>query len=111
MIGLIISALTAYSGGLFWASTAREVVGGLSDCFVVSGTLLSGVGGLLWISGRGGFDMLFYGAASLVAGKRREGFYEYRTRQEKKRAEYHRTLLVGVVFLFIGMILCACYCL
>lgn len=108
MIGLIISAFAAYSGGLLSASTAREVVVGLSDCFTVSGTLLSGVGGLLWIAEHGVFDMLFYGAASLIGTGKREGFLEYRTRQEKKRAEYRRTLLVGVIFLFIGIILCIC---
>ncbi|MBQ8552291.1 MAG: DUF3899 domain-containing protein [Clostridia bacterium] len=108
-VGLAISALAAYSGGVLEGGSVRELVGGLSDCFVVSGTLFAGVGGLIWIAGLGGFDMLGYTAASLIGRNKREGYYEYRIRNEKKRAEYRRTLSVGIAFLGVGAVLCFIY--
>ena len=96
----ITAAVAVYQGlapGLGAALTCRF----LSDGFFVSGLLLTGFGGLVWVSTTGFFDIFSYGFKSLLVlfspmkkPHEHEKFYEYKLAKDAKRGKPQYSLLV-----------------
>ncbi len=109
-IWVITPLFFGFCTGIVYSSDIRELIGRISDCFFASGMMLSGVGVLLFASGRGLFDMFGYGMKKLIgtgSGEHQtEDFLAYRSRKRKKRTAYSRTLFAGVVFIGISVIGC-----
>ena len=113
VIGALITLLCAWLRGLFKGDGASDVRFILSDSFLVSGVLLAGVGGLMFSSARGTFDMFSYGVKMFFVPFRRNmrpedrfarDFFEYREekRQKSARREYLYLILVGAFYLLLS---------
>ena len=110
-IGLAVALGLMASGGLFAGvlSTAGAMMV-LSDAFFVPGTVLTGVGLLVFIAGEGGFDIFAYSVKLLkdvcFHNKwERESFHDYKRRKaDQGKARIDFILVVGVVFLVIAAV-------
>ncbi len=76
--------------GLFESTDAKTVFGILCDGFTFPGVLLTGVGGLKWISTTGFFDIWGYGGKTLldhlhVHKTEFEHYYDYKQRRAAER--------------------------
>lgn len=96
----------------------RDAIGATADCFTVPGVILSGIGGLSYILGRGGFDTLCYsffgyGLHNLLPVREKErsaSLYEYKRKKEEQRKGWRPfSLLPGLVSLLVGAVLTAIY--
>ena len=73
----------------------------LADAFTIPGVVMIMAGLLVWVTSRGGFDMISYGLLrakdSLIPGSKHSGeqYYDYKVRQDKKRPK-------GYSFMFIS---------
>lgn len=99
-------------------ANATEVIGKIGNCFTVPGVLLSGIGGLSYISYLGGFDSLAYAFSNFGLHniwvkrqpERYKSFYEYKEAKNKKGRKWlPKTLSVGLVSLGIGLIFTVIY--
>ena len=108
-IGGGLFLLTALREGLFFATGTRSFFGILSDCFVVPGGILLGIGLLSFTASEGFFDMLTYSAYSLIKPGEYEDFFEYKCRRSEKCIRYKGTVLIGLCFFAIGAIFLAIY--
>ena len=110
---VVVLALYALSFELFSAENMEELFKDLSDCFVVTGILLSGVGAISWAGTEGAFDMLAYGCKTFLglfstsySKKLPKSFYDYKQeRMEKNRPWLKQTLVVGLIVLAVGLML------
>ena len=85
----------------------------LSDAFFVPGALIFCVGMMIFVAGKGSFDGLAY---SLQFAKREllrflpqmrdkmETFADYKARKAKKKTPYRYLLVVGGVYLLLGLL-------
>ena len=110
---VVVLVLYALSFELFSAENMEELFKDLSDCFVVTGILLSGVGAISWAGTEGAFDMLAYGCKTFLglfstsySKKLPKSFYDYKQeRMEKNRPWLKQTLVVGLIVLVVGLML------
>ena len=110
---VVILVLYAFSFGLFSAGDREELFKDLSDCFVITGIILSGVGAISWAGTEGAFDMLAYGCKTFFglfsasySKKLPKSFYDYKQeRMEMNRPWLKQTLAVGLVTLAVGLLL------
>lgn len=110
---VVVLVLYALSFELFSAENMEELFKDLSDCFVVTGILLSGVGAISWAGTEGAFDMLAYGCKTFFglfstsySKKLPKSFYDYKQeRMEKNRPWLKQTLVVGLIVLAVGLML------
>lgn len=110
---VVILVISAFALELFKAGDREELFKDLSDCFFVTGIVLSGVGAISWAGTEGIFDMLSYGCKTFFglfsasyAKKLPKSFYDYKQEQvEKNRPWLKRTLVVGLVVLAVGLLL------
>lgn len=110
---VVLFVLYALSFELFSAGDIEELFKDLSDCFVITGIILSGVGAISWAGTEGAFDMLAYGCKTFFglfstsySKKLPKSFYDYKQeRVEKNRPWLIQTLVVGLVALAVGLML------
>ncbi len=112
--GLLLAFLVMISRGLFEKGTVADKVMAVGDGFTVVAVLYLGVGALAWVSTTGFFDLFAYAAKkaahALLPGMVQDDvgrFYEYKVEKESKRKGFleHFTLLLGVIFLLISIVL------
>ena len=108
-----VAVWIAWGRGLAWGHSFAENARFLSDgCFVV-GLWLTGLGGLIWVSTTGFFDIMAYSiryglhalVGLLIPQKRTPGmsFYDYKLeREEKRRAPRYGLLLTGVALVVLS---------
>ena len=113
-LGLLIAFLIAWYQGVFVVTEVSDIVMAIGDGFTVAAVLYLGMGALIWISTTGFFDI--FGFAFKKAARvfipamfiDSEGnFYEYKIKSEEKRKTFtqHTSLLIGLAFLVISIIL------
>lgn len=99
-------------------TTAANVIGKIGNCFIVPGVVISGIGGLSYISYLGGYDSLSYTFSNFALHniwvknqpKRYKTFYEYKEQKDKKGRKWlPRALVVGLISFAIGVILTVIY--
>ena len=97
----------------------REIIGRLSNCFTVPGVLIGGIGGLSYVSYRGGYDGLGYAFSNFglhniwttKQPKKYKSLYEYREAKDKAgRSWLPSALMVGLGSVAIGLLLTIVYC-
>lgn len=110
-VGLVIALSVSFVKSLYWLEDITDIMQALSDCFVVPGLFLILFGLLVVCSNGGTFDMLGFGTKKVISvfkrhpsEKDRESFYEYRNRKQESKRSFGYLIIVGVVFLAIGMI-------
>ncbi len=82
----------------------------LSDACLLPGVILLGVGGLLFVSGTGMFDIISYTLMSITGGGG-VGYYEYKCERKSRKRNPAPTLFVGVGFLILSIVFGLIYCL
>ena len=102
----------------FEQSSAKEVVGAISNCFVVPGIIFTGFGGLSFVAHLGGYDSFGYmfsnfSLHSLIPGKhptKYKTFYEYKEAKNKKGRKWlPQSLITGLINIGIGAIFLIVY--
>lgn len=110
--------LMAFWEGIFQLTGAKDIVGALSDCFFVPGVLFAGIGGLSWISSKGGYDAFSYAFNNFALhnlfptkySKKYKTLYDYKQEKDEKGRRWLPQLLVtGGISLLIGAILFIVY--
>lgn len=112
LIALVIAVAVARGQGLTWPQAAPLMCRYLSDGFFVSGLLITGLGGLVWVSTTGFFDIFSYGFKSLLVlfsplrkPHEHEKFYEYKLAKDAKRGKpLYFLLIVGLACLAISVL-------
>lgn len=116
VFGLTLSLGVMFYRGITEAQSGAERVMIICDGFTVTALLFLSVGILLWTAGTGFFDIFGYairkGAHALLPGLVHDnlsGYYEYKTEKkaERKQKGENSTLIIGVAFLLISLILTA----
>lgn len=112
--GLIIAVAMMWGRGLFAeGNTTQEIMMILSDSFFVPGTVLLGMGLLMWVAGEGMFDMLGFGVKLIwdVAYKHEwESYRDYKARKsEKPKMKVGFMTLVGLGFILLGAVFTGLY--
>lgn len=104
-----VAILWAY--GAFEQTDKVELVKNLSDAFIVPGIMTLGLGGLIFCTNGGVFDMLAFGVIKLFDVLKKDlkkvkyhDFYEYRQSKEGRNREYAHLLIIGALFVIIGII-------
>lgn len=112
VIALLITAAVALHQGFAFGQSPVLMCRFLSDGFFVSGLLLTGFGGLVWVSTTGFFDIFSYGFKSLLVlfsplkkPHEHEKFYEYKVAKDAKRGKAKPFLLVvGLACIALSLI-------
>ena len=101
LVGAGAFLYTAYSRGLMSTENVQNTFGILSDCFVIPGIILTGVGLISYVSRLGTFDMLSYCASNIfpLHKDKSEDFYTYKCRRASTRSSNYTTLWLGIAFL------------
>ena len=91
------------------AADAKELLRILSNAALVPGILLSGIGGILYISGEGLFDVIRYTVSTLMIRvfgleKKYDSYYDYLQCKKKGNAGSH-LLIPGLIYLACAVIL------
>ena len=118
-VALIVAViLIAFWEGLFQLTEAKDIVGTLSDCFFVPGVLFAGIGGLSWVSSKGGYDAFGYAFNNFALHnlfptkhpKKYKTLYDFKQeKDEKGRRWLPQLLITGGISLLIGVILFIVY--
>ncbi|MBE5781743.1 MAG: DUF3899 domain-containing protein [Clostridiales bacterium] len=110
-VGLVIAVPVALLQGFSFGQAAYLNARYLSDGFFVAGMLIAGIGGMVWISSTGFFDIFSYGFHSILVlfsslknPKDHEKYYDYKTMREEKRGKpLYFLVIVGVLFLLLAV--------
>ncbi|MBO7196842.1 MAG: DUF3899 domain-containing protein [Clostridia bacterium] len=110
---VVILVLSTLSLKLFSAGDREELFKDLSDCFVITGIVLSGVGAISWAGTEGAFDMIAYGCKTFLglfsasySKKLPKSFYDYKQERIKiDKPWLKQTFVVGLVALAVGLLL------
>ncbi|MDD6800272.1 MAG: DUF3899 domain-containing protein [Firmicutes bacterium] len=113
----LIFLFCVYWEKLFSQSGAKEIIGTLSDCFLIPGVMLAGAGGISWAAKFGTLDMLSFGFKSFfghfiksLSADMPRTFYDYKTERAEKRKKWHsETLITGLVFIAVSVLLLVVY--
>ena len=118
-VAIALAMFVAVSEGLIQSANASQVFHHLCDGLFVSSILFVGIGGLLWISATGFFDIFGYAFKSIVhlltPSKYDEQFpryYDYKCEQNEKREGKpltHTVIVVGLIVLALSFLCLALY--
>ena len=118
-IAAAIAGSVALSQGFSLAAEAYLNFRYLSDGFFVAAILFVGMGGLLWISTTGFFDIFSYAFKSLFVlfsplkkAKEFPHYYDYKCEKDAKREGKpitHTVLVVGLICLAVSLVCLALY--
>ena len=118
-VAIALAMFVAVSEGLMQSANASQVFHHLCDGLFVSSILFVGIGGLLWISATGFFDIFGYAFKSIVhlltPSKYDEQFpryYDYKCEQNEKREGKpltHTVIVVGLIVLALSFLCLALY--
>lgn len=118
-VAVAIALFVAVSEGMSLSAEPYLIFHHLCDGFFISAVLFVGVGGLLWISATGFFDIFGYAFKSiahlLTPSKYDEQFpryYDYKCEQNDKRSGRpltHTVIVVGLIVLALSFLCLALY--
>ena len=112
LIGAVVSVLILLLRGSFAQTESPELYKDLSDAFFVSGVLLAGIGGLVFVAENGVFDMIRFGVIKVISLIRSEKhraesprtYYDYKEEKSgKPSAKYGFLLITGAVFVTLSV--------
>ncbi len=111
-VGCLIALAVMLIRNIFSETDTNQILVILNDAFFISGTCLTCVGGLVFVSNKGMFNMLGYGISTLFAvrfknlrDRKYRDFYEYKKAKEEKQHSYAYLLLVGLAFIAVSLVL------
>ena len=113
--GLAAALYVALTRNIFSVTNPSQIFAILSDSFTVPGVLLTGIGGLMFVSNEGGFDALSYGITSFIDLFRKEKknkyktFYDYKEEKASKTLPVSFVLISGLIFMALAIIMLLLY--
>ena len=112
----VFTVLLAWARGGFAEASEREILRGWCDAFGVCGLLGVFFGLLILISNGGAFDILAYGMRRFFGLFRKDtrdrkygGYYEYKQARAEKKRSFWYLIIVGGVYLIVGVVLLILY--
>jgi len=115
LIAVAVSLLMALSvllgRGTFQKTDPQQLWMDLSDAFLLPGAMLGGLGGLIFVAGRGFFDMVNFGVMKVLSLVRSEAyraeqpktFYDYiEAKSTSRRGGYAYLLVTGLACLALA---------
>lgn len=115
-IGLLATLWIAWMKDIFITTDTAKIFHILTDAFFAVGTVITGLGLLVFTSNEGVFDGLVYGVTSFLSmfkkdQKRKHAtLYDYKVSREGKRIYgYGFMLICGVFFLVVSFVMLAIY--
>ena len=115
IVGLVIAGYVAYTQGLFTHNETKMIFHTLSNSFFVSGVLVTGMGGLVFVSNEGSFDGLTYAMKCFFNIFRKERksnlrtYYDYKQSKGDRNRGFGYMLICGAIFLAISGIMLLLY--
>ena len=106
-IGFATVLLVANSKGIFTQTELVTIFHILTDSFCVPAVLITGMGGLVFVSNNGVFDALAYGMISFLDIFRKEKvnkfrtFYDYKESRAEKNLGFGFLIITGLVFMLL----------
>lgn len=115
-VGLVITFIALLARDIFNLTATVDFMKAFCDAFFVSGVVLVCVGGLVFVSNGGVFDMITYGVKNLFwlfkknpADRKYKDFYEYREAMKEKKRSYGYMVIVGLAYIAVSLIFLALY--
>ena len=117
---VLLFVLMAGRNDLLSQTDAKAVFGALSDCFLMPGVVIGGLGGFSWIASTGAYDILGYGGRAAweriggIFGRQKENISYYDYKQEKAEARGKPKiswLIVGGVCIALSVLCLVIYAL
>lgn len=108
-VGAVIFMCVALAVGVFGMTEHSDVMRGLCDGFSVSGMILLLVGLIVFCSNGGAYDIMGFAAKKFFSvfrraeNRSRETYAEYRERKSAVKHKFAEFLIVGGVYLAVGM--------
>ncbi len=115
LVGFLLAGLVAMSKDVLDQESLSKVFHVLADSFIVPGVLITGMGGLIFVSNEGAFDGLAYGVTSFFDMFRKEKrnkyrtFYDYKEGKGERNTSFGFMLICGLVFLAITVVMYLLY--
>ena len=108
----VLTILIAWWQGGFTGKSSQALIVSWGDAFSVSGALGVAFGLLVLASNGGAFDILIYGFRSFTQMFKKDpierkygGYYEYQQAKRSKKRSFWYLVIVGGVFLSVGIVL------
>ena len=104
-----------YSKDIFNQTELSEILHILTDSFSIPAVLITGFGGLIFVSNEGVFDGLAYGVTSFIDMFRKEKknqfrtFYDYKESKSERDMSFGYLLICGVLFIVIDAVMLMLY--
>lgn len=110
-IALLMSLLVLVIRNTFSVTEQAQLFQDLSDAFIIPGVIVLCVAGLVFSTNGGTFDMLSFSVTKVFDLFRKEenkrghkNFYEYRKAKEGTERSFWHLIIVGAVFIVIGVV-------
>ena len=108
----VFAVLVAWARGAFATTDRKVLLSALCDAFSVPGVLGISFGMLIVVSNGGAFDIFAYAIRSIFLLFKKDpldrkygGYHEYRQAQQEKKRTFWYLIIVGAVFLAVGIAL------
>ena len=114
-VGFLMAVLVMYSKDIFNQTELSEILHILTDSFSIPAVLITGFGGLIFVSNEGVFDGLAYGVTSFIDMFRKEKknqfrtFYDYKESKSERDMSFGYLLICGVLFIVIDAVMLMLY--
>lgn len=114
-VGFLMAGLVMYSKDIFNQTELSEILHILTDSFSIPAVLITGFGGLIFVSNEGVFDGLAYGVTSFIDMFRKEKknqfrtFYDYKESKSERDMSFGYLLICGVLFIVIDAVMLILY--
>ena len=114
-VGFLMAGLVMYSKDIFNQTELSEILHILTDSFSIPAVLITGFGGLIFVSNEGVFDGLAYGLTSFIDMFRKEKknqfrtFYDYKESKSERNMSFGYLLICGVLFIVIDAVMLILY--
>lgn len=111
-VGFAMALLVAINQKLFNQTEFIGIIHVLINSFTIPAVLITGMGGLMFISNEGGFDIISYGMMCFLDMFRKErknkfrSFYDYKESREEKNVGFGFMVITGLFFMALVGILC-----
>lgn len=115
-IGLVLTALLAWSRDILEQTALVNIFHILCDSFFVVGVVLAGFGALVFVSNEGAFDGIVYGVRSFAqifrkAEKRiQESYFDFRSRRAQTKFGFAFILICGLILIAVSLVMYVLYC-
>ena len=114
-VGFLMAGLVMLTKDIFGQSELSAVLHILVDSFSVPAALITGFGGLVFVSNEGVFDGLSYAVTSFIDIFRKEKknqfktFYDYKESKSDRNMSFGYLLICGLIFIVIDAVIFVLY--